>query len=113
MELDKKWFSQNHENSVKKVTIAQKIEVSSSKLDKSSDHMTDKQFDAMHEMTWNLCENPNIPFGKRLEHKQSHCIQGLRMFEYLRERYMDTYKKYLLSTRTIKLAAHLQERIFL
>ena len=148
---------------LKKVTIDQEIAVSPSKLDKSSDYMTDKQFDAMHKMTWNLSKNPNIPFGKRLEHKQSHFIQGLGKFECLRgrdeiancllkefeivgpdeilfqmkrgfkslklgadyavrhkdslilkgERYLDTYKKYLLSTRPMKLAAHLQERIFL
>ena len=60
------------------------IAVSPSKLDKSSENITDEQLDAMHEMTWNLSENLKIPFRKRLEQRQSHLIQGLEKFECLR-----------------------------
>ena len=71
---------------LKKVTTEREVAVSPSKLDKSADYMTDEQFDALHEFTWNLSENPALPFSKQLAHKQAHFIQGLCKFECLRGR---------------------------
>ena len=71
---------------LKKVTCQQELAVSPSKLNKSSDYMTDAQFDAVHEKTWELSENMQIPLAKRLSHKQSYFMQGCGKFECLRAR---------------------------
>ena len=68
---------------LKKTTVERELAVSPSKLSKASDFLSDAQFDAIHEETWNLSENPDVPFKQRIEHEQAHFMQGCAKFECL------------------------------
>jgi hypothetical protein len=71
---------------LQEITVCNEIAVSPSKLDKSADYLTDEQFDALHEHTWKLGEDLNLPFSQRILHKQAYFIQGTALFECLRGR---------------------------
>jgi hypothetical protein len=71
---------------LKKTTVERELALSPSKLSKASDFLSDAQFDAIHEVTWELSENLNVPFKQRIEHKQAHFMQGCAKFECLRAR---------------------------